>query len=75
LIREGRLIAGVNFLGELSDKLRRSVLLIKDKQAAGTTYEDAEVLAKFAGLRPDFFREDNDYSRFVQRAMVVPGEL
>jgi hypothetical protein len=50
-------------------------LLIKDKQAAGATFEDTEVLARFAGLRPDFFREDNNYNRFLERAMGVSGEL
>jgi hypothetical protein len=75
LIRENRLVAGVNFLGELSDKLRRSVLLIKDKQAAGATFEDAEVLAKFAGLRLDPDHKNNNYNAFIDRAMGVSGEL
>jgi hypothetical protein len=74
MIRSGhadRLIAGVNFLGELSPKLRQSVLLIPEKIAAKATYEDAETLAKFAGLRPDYFRDDNDYNRYPDRAMGV----
>jgi hypothetical protein len=41
---------------------------------SGATFEDAEVLAKYAGLRPDHFREDNDYNRFLERAMGL-GEL
>jgi hypothetical protein len=48
VIRENRLVAGVNSLGELPPKLRQSVLLIKDKEAAGATVEDAETLAKYA---------------------------
>jgi hypothetical protein len=50
LIREGRLIAGVNTLQELNPKLRQQVLLISDKVASGTTVEDAELLASYAGL-------------------------
>jgi hypothetical protein len=52
LIREGRLVAGVNTLQELSPKLRQNVLLITDKVGAGTTYEDAETLARYARLAP-----------------------
>jgi hypothetical protein len=66
LIREGRLIAGVNFIGELSDKLRRSVLLIKEKQASEATAEDAEELASYAGL----LRGTNRFNSFVEGAMV-----
>lgn len=47
LIRETRLIAGVYTLQELSPKLRQSVLLIKNKAAAGTTFDDAEILANY----------------------------
>jgi hypothetical protein len=47
LIREGRLIAGVNTLGELPPTLRRNALLIKDKVASGSTLEDAEMLAAY----------------------------
>jgi hypothetical protein len=46
LIRQGRLIAGVNTLGELSDGLRRALLGIPDKVAATALPEDAEVLAQ-----------------------------
>lgn len=52
LIREERLIAGVNTLQELGPKLRQSVLLIKDKVGSGTTIEDAETLARYARLAP-----------------------
>jgi hypothetical protein len=64
LIRESRLIAGVNHLSELSPKLRHSVLLIKDKVASGTTVEDAETLASYARL----LRGTNGFNDFVQGA-------
>jgi hypothetical protein len=50
LIREERLIAGVNYLDELPKGLRQSVLLIEDKVASGTTVDDAEELAKYERL-------------------------
>jgi hypothetical protein len=65
LVRESRLVAGVNFLSELSPKLRHSVLLIKDKVAAGTTADDAEALAQYARLLPG----TNGFNEFVGRAM------
>jgi hypothetical protein len=68
LIRENRLIAGVNTLAELPVKLRQNVLLIKDKVAEGGTFEDAETLAGYAGLA----RGTNGYSDFVQRGMGMP---
>jgi hypothetical protein len=74
LIRENRLIAGVNYLDELKRKapeLREAVLLMKEKAAKGATFKDAVELAEIAGLRPDFMREDNDYNRFIQGAMGV----
>lgn len=52
LIRENRLVAGVYSLSELSPKLRQAVLLVRDKEAAGATVEDAETLAKYARLSP-----------------------
>jgi hypothetical protein len=52
LVREDRLVAGVNTLAELTPKLRQSVLLIPQKIPSGTTYEDAETLAKYDRLSP-----------------------
>jgi hypothetical protein len=52
LIREGRLIVGVNTLAELSPKLKQAVLLIEDKAGSSTTVEDAETLARYARLAP-----------------------
>jgi hypothetical protein len=66
LLREGRLIAGVNFLSELPPILRRMALLVKDKEASGATYEDAETLAKLERLTPD----TNAYNDFVQSAVA-----
>jgi hypothetical protein len=51
-IREGRLIAGVNFLGELPPKLRQAALLIDGKVPSGTTLEHAETIAQYEGLVP-----------------------
>src|SRR6185437_14087279 len=65
LIREGRLIAGVNFLGELPVKLRQSVLLIKDKVGSGATLDDAETLAGYAKR----LRGTNEYNDFVHGVM------
>jgi hypothetical protein len=47
LLREGRLIAGVNFMDELAPKLRNSVLLIKDKEGSGAIADDAELVATY----------------------------
>jgi hypothetical protein len=69
LIREERLIAGVNFLGELAPKLRNAALLIADKTGSGALFDDAVVLARLAGLRPDFSREENPYNAFIDQAM------
>jgi hypothetical protein len=66
LIREERLIAGVNVLGELSPKLRQSVLLIKDKVARGTTVEDAEKLAEYERLAPG----TNGFNDYVGAAIA-----
>jgi hypothetical protein len=65
LIREERLIAGVNFLSELTPKLRNSVLLIEDKIASGTTLDDAGTLADYARVP----RGTNAFNSFVDQAM------
>jgi hypothetical protein len=69
LVRQGRLIGGVNHLSELPVKLRHAVLLMPEREASGATFEDAETLALYAGLRPDPLRQDNPYSEFVRAAM------
>jgi hypothetical protein len=52
LIREGRLIAGVNHLGKLPPKLRQAALLMDERVPARTTLQDAETLAEYAGFVP-----------------------
>jgi hypothetical protein len=56
----------MNTLGELPPLLRRSVLLVKDKVASGTTLEDAETLAAYARLA----RGTNGFNEFVQDAVA-----
>jgi hypothetical protein len=63
-IREGRLIAGVNFLRELPVKLRQAALLIDEKVPSGRTLEDAEMIAQYAGL----VHGANNLKDFVQGA-------
>lgn len=69
LVREERLIAGVNFLDELPEKLRKAVLLTRDKEAHEALYDDAVLLAKYEGLRPDPDHRDNEYNLFIDTAM------
>jgi hypothetical protein len=65
-IREGRLIAGVNFLGEFPVKLRQAALLIDDKVPSRTTMEDAETIAQYAELVPGTI----GFTDFTQEAMA-----
>jgi hypothetical protein len=60
LIRESRLIAGVNALSELTPRLRQAVLLMPDKVGSGATFEDAETLARYK-------------TRFGERSMEFEG--
>jgi len=69
LLREERLIAGIDYLDQLPEKLRKTVLLVEDKVPAGALYDDAETLAKHAGLVPDRLREDNPYNDAIREAM------
>jgi hypothetical protein len=66
LIRENRPIAGANTLEELSPKLRQAVLLIKHKEGAGATDEDAETLAMYNSRFP---RGTNEFNAVVKEAM------
>lgn len=50
LVRQERLIGGVNFLSEFPEKLRKNCLLIKEKTLTRATPEDAETEAKLRGL-------------------------
>ena len=45
-------------------QLRHGVLLIDEKVPSGTTLEDAEMIAQYAGLVPGA----NNYKDFVQEA-------
>jgi hypothetical protein len=65
LIREKRLIIGVNFLNELSPKLRRAVMLM-EKIPSHTTYEDAEELAKYMCDQP---KGTDGYDTFIKRCL------
>jgi hypothetical protein len=65
-IREERLIAGVNFLGEFPVKLRQAALLMDEKVPSHTTLEDAETLAEYAGLVPGTV----GFTDFIQEAVA-----
>lgn len=67
LIRENRLIAGVNFLGELPLRLRQALLLVKDRTAKGALYEDAVLLAQFRG----YVQHTNEFNDYVREAMTA----
>lgn len=66
LIRQNRLVAGVNFLDELADQLRYGALLMDRKVPSHATFDDAETLAVYSGLS----RGTNKFSDFVARAMA-----
>ena len=66
LIREERLVAGVNFLDELPENLRRTVLLINEKIPSGAIVDDAEELAKYERLA----RGTNGFLDFVAKAIA-----
>jgi hypothetical protein len=64
LLRENRLIGGVNFLDELPERLRKRALLT-ECVPAGATFEDAETLALHARL----VRGTTEFTDFVYAAM------
>jgi hypothetical protein len=65
LVREKRLVAGVNTLQELTPKLRQTLLLMQEKTGKGTTYQDAETLARYAKKAPG----TNEFNSYVDSAM------
>lgn len=71
LVREDRLIAGVYHLAELPLRLRNTVLLIDKKYGQGALYDDAQLLARFEGLKPDPSRQmlGNPFDDYVEKAM------
>lgn len=62
LIRQERLMAGVNFLDEVSVAMRQRLLMIEDKAGRSCTVDDAKVLAGYTGLTP----ATNAYVDFIQ---------
>ena len=64
LIRQNRLIAGVNSFDELP-KFRNHLLLFNRKIGSGTTPKDAETLALYAGLMPG----TNEYHDFIHASI------
>lgn len=66
LIRQERLIAGVNTLSDVSEKLRQALLTMPEKAVSGTTYEDAMVLASYLEEQPP---GTEGHSAFIKRAM------
>jgi hypothetical protein len=69
LICQKRLTAGLNTLSEAPPSLVQPLLTIPEQYGSGCTYDDAVVLAKRAGLVPDYSREDNPYNRFIREAV------
>jgi hypothetical protein len=65
LIRQERLIAGVNFLDELPPKLRQGALQVEEKTGQRCTFEDAQTLAQYARLTPN----TTAHTELVQRLM------
>jgi hypothetical protein len=47
--------------------MQQMCLLMETKIGHQGTYDDAEMLAKYEGLRPEPTREDCDYNKFVKR--------
>lgn len=68
LIREERLIVGLNFISELrkQELLRDALLLVPDKEGQGCLFEDAETLAQYAGLE----KGTNRWNDFVGGVVV-----
>jgi hypothetical protein len=65
LVREDRLMAGVFTLSELDEKLRQMCLLM-ETEGVGCTYDDAAVLAKYAG----HVAGTNAFNAFVKQVMA-----
>lgn len=61
LKRQNRLIAGLNFLDEVSRTMQNNLLLIPDRVGQHCTVKDAETLAGFARLAP----HTNGYNEYL----------
>ncbi len=70
LVLQNRLIAGVDYLDQLPPRLKSALLLMSVKRGRGALHHDAELLARYEGLRPDPVRLDNPYNRYVNEAMT-----
>jgi hypothetical protein len=69
LMSDSRLAVGLRTFAEIEDpKLRQELQLIPDKQGAQCTYDDAIVLAQYAGLMPG----QVNHTEFVQSLTVPP---
>lgn len=68
LIRQNRLIAGVNSFDEVPD-FKSQLLMIGKKVPSQCTPDDAKTLALYEGLYPDPLREDSDYNKYLHRAI------
>jgi hypothetical protein len=69
LIRQERLIAGLNTLSEVELPLRQQLLLIPDKHGAQCLYDDALELAKYKGYIPGV----GNHTTFVQELTLPPA--
>ena len=70
LLRQERLTARLNTLGQVPGRLREELLMIPAKEGRGCTYKEAVVLANAKGLAPHHTKDDNAYNRFVRRTMT-----
>jgi hypothetical protein len=61
LIRQNRLVAGINSFDEVQD-LKSQLVLIETKVGSRCTPDDAEILAMYAGITPG----TNGYNDFIQ---------
>lgn len=68
-IRQKRLIAGVERLSDLPEKLRKKCLTMPTV-GLGCVYPDAVELAQNARLRPDPLRENNTYEEYIDMVMA-----
>lgn len=65
LIRQNRLIAGINSFDEVPD-LKTNLLLIDDKTGSRCTFDDAHTLALYRGLQPG----NGHYSTFIHSCIT-----
>lgn len=66
LIRQNRLTAGLFFLDEVSPKLKKTLLMIKDKRGEGCVWEDANTLADYAHLSPGTVAHTEFVNKLIQ---------